>query len=456
MSSVGRGTRTGSVMALRRPAVGLGVAVLVVGALFAPPSGANVPAAATVQCGQKITRNTTLVADVGPCPGDGIIVGADNIILNLNGFTISGTPGPGDGNAAGIRLPNRTGVTVTGLPGTSGKKGTITGFDGGVLINRGSDNTIENLSVRDNLGPASTSAVLSDGIILFNSARNQIRNNEVIHNGYYDGIGILGPGSDGNLLEGNRVEGNLGVPHDRTLVGQGIILNNFLDEGDPRRGESLYDNAVVRNVVSRNFGVGISNISNVNGRIVGNVVEENGLFYTDDYDAANQGFGTGIGLTKGGNAVADTYVLVEGNRVARNGVFGILGDRGSSSNTIQNNESVSNGVGIGVNEFYNNQILYNRTHSNRLIDLYDNNENCDNNTWYGNTWGPPNPEYAEFFPVAYYPECTGTGGSESSPAAAGSSDPADSSSSKRAAEPTFSPPEADEAAAVPSRRPPSR
>ncbi len=39
-----------------------------------------------------------------------IIVGADNITLNLNGHTISGTPGPGDGNAAGVRVPNRTGV----------------------------------------------------------------------------------------------------------------------------------------------------------------------------------------------------------------------------------------------------------------------------------------------------------------------------------------------------------
>ncbi len=32
-----------------------------------------------------ITANVTLDADVGPCTGPGLIVGADNITLNLGG-----------------------------------------------------------------------------------------------------------------------------------------------------------------------------------------------------------------------------------------------------------------------------------------------------------------------------------------------------------------------------------
>ncbi|HEV2126069.1 MAG TPA: hypothetical protein VGW38_25210, partial [Chloroflexota bacterium] len=178
-----------------------------VGTLAAVPSwpsagaqtGASPPhASATVTCGQTITRSTTLVSDVGPCPGDGIIIGADNITLNLNGRTISGTPGPGNGNAAGVRLPNRTGVTVTGLPGGSGMKGTVTGFDAGVFINRGSGNIVQNLAVTDNVGPADTDALLGDGIAVFYSANNKILNNLVARNGLYDGIGILGLGSDNN------------------------------------------------------------------------------------------------------------------------------------------------------------------------------------------------------------------------------------------------------------------
>ncbi|HEV2810870.1 MAG TPA: hypothetical protein VGV93_10810, partial [Acidimicrobiales bacterium] len=89
----------------------------------AEPTGRRASIAAMrsgrLNCGDVITQTTTLTADVGPCPGNGIIIGADNIMLNLNGHTISGTPGPGDGNAAGIRLPFRTGVRITGQPGNS-------------------------------------------------------------------------------------------------------------------------------------------------------------------------------------------------------------------------------------------------------------------------------------------------------------------------------------------------
>ncbi|MDP9366755.1 MAG: hypothetical protein M3Q03_00525, partial [Chloroflexota bacterium] len=122
--------------------------------------------AGRLSCGDVITKSTTLVADIGPCPADGITIGADNIRLNLNGHTISGTPGVGDGNAAGIRLPFRTGVTITGHPGNSGKTGTVTGFDGGVFVNGGSGNTVENLVVRDNIGPlAEFEPTLADGIV---------------------------------------------------------------------------------------------------------------------------------------------------------------------------------------------------------------------------------------------------------------------------------------------------
>ncbi len=135
--------------------------------------------------------------------------GRTTITLNLNAHTISGTAGPGDGNAAGIRLADRSGVRVTGHPGDSGKIGTVRGFDAGVFIDRGSANTVEKLLVQDNVGPdAGTEPLLSDGIVVFNSAKNRIAANTIINNGIYDGIGILGPGSDDNVMEGNRIEGS--------------------------------------------------------------------------------------------------------------------------------------------------------------------------------------------------------------------------------------------------------
>ncbi|HEX3542546.1 MAG TPA: hypothetical protein VHT75_19110, partial [Acidimicrobiales bacterium] len=47
-------------------------------------------AASTVVCGQTITASVTLTADLGPCLGDGLVVTASNVTLNLNGHTITG------------------------------------------------------------------------------------------------------------------------------------------------------------------------------------------------------------------------------------------------------------------------------------------------------------------------------------------------------------------------------
>ena len=46
-----------------------------------------------VSCGATITRDTTLKADLTNCPGDGLVIGADNITLDLNGHTIDGGQG---------------------------------------------------------------------------------------------------------------------------------------------------------------------------------------------------------------------------------------------------------------------------------------------------------------------------------------------------------------------------
>jgi hypothetical protein len=41
-------------------------------------------------CGDTITVNTKLVKDLVNCPNNGIVIGADNITLDLNGHLIDG------------------------------------------------------------------------------------------------------------------------------------------------------------------------------------------------------------------------------------------------------------------------------------------------------------------------------------------------------------------------------
>ena len=44
-------------------------------------------------CGDVITQDTTLDSDLIDCPGDGVVIGASGITLDLAGHTIDGLPG---------------------------------------------------------------------------------------------------------------------------------------------------------------------------------------------------------------------------------------------------------------------------------------------------------------------------------------------------------------------------
>src|SRR5215213_11999845 len=99
--------------------------------------------AAVLACGQTITQSTTLDNDLGPCPNNGIIIGANGITFNFNGHTINGVAASAvDG--AGVLVRNRTGVTVM--------NGTVSNFDIGVALDGGSGNTVTAITARDNVG----------------------------------------------------------------------------------------------------------------------------------------------------------------------------------------------------------------------------------------------------------------------------------------------------------------
>jgi hypothetical protein len=52
--------------------------------------GAGQSLARHVGCGDTITTDTTLESDLVDCPNNGIVIGADNITLDLNDHTIDG------------------------------------------------------------------------------------------------------------------------------------------------------------------------------------------------------------------------------------------------------------------------------------------------------------------------------------------------------------------------------
>ncbi len=411
----------------RQIAVGAGLTLIV--SCLAGISSVTSASAATVTCGQTITANTTLTADVGPCEGDGIVIGADNIVLNLNGRRVFGTEGPGDGNAAGIRLPQRTGVSIIGATGLARRMGTVTDFDAGVVINGGSGNRIGRLIIADNVShaeadpPGSTqfTAVLGDGIAVFNSPGNVIADNTIRDNGIYDNIAILGVGANDNVIAGNRITGATGTPESPT-VGLGIALAPATTFPSPEPHESLYGNQILDNVIDGNSASAISSIGNVNGMIRGNRIRSNGfgiapnsqptitlssdpagtqitnVTVEDNLISGNRGramtqynfnsepsegsvvtnnlvvknglpdpdSATG-NLLGGGGVQAGSYGLMAENRIIGNFGTGIYG--GDSGNTIEQNTVVGNhGDGIQVINssglFHSNSVLGNSVHNN--------------------------------------------------------------------------------------------
>jgi hypothetical protein len=91
-----------------------------------------------ISCGETITENTTLDADLA-CPEGTeytIVIGASNITLDLGGHTLSGhAPG--------------TGVLSAGYDHITIRNGTIEGFNDGVFLIDTQTATVENLTIRN-------------------------------------------------------------------------------------------------------------------------------------------------------------------------------------------------------------------------------------------------------------------------------------------------------------------
>jgi parallel beta-helix repeat protein len=318
----------------------------------------NPAGAAHVGCGQTITQSTVLDSNVGPCPGTGINIGADNITLDLNGHRVFASVST-FGEGAGIRVFRRTGVTV--------KRGTVSGFDGGVVIEGGSGNTVSQVSARDNI--ARVPALYGDGIAILSSRNNRILGNQAINNGPFSGIGIYSDVDNDHLRQttgvssGNVVDGNSMVANVTTRAG---VVNNAATEADGMRLEpGTSGNLIVNNLFARNGLDGISLFVRANDNTIrNNAMDQNGL-------RTSARRGNGINLFGGANGN-----VIELNRVTRNADNGI--SLAGQNNQIRRNRVLQNAalppINVNIARF----------------DMRDTNINCDNNQWVANVFGTAN------------------------------------------------------------------
>jgi large repetitive protein len=188
----------------RRKAILVGLAACVTLAL--PASSVQADQA---ECGQVLTHSITLSNDLLACAGDGLVIGAGGITVDLNGHLVQGA-----GLGAGVRNPGHHDVTIRG--------GAIRNFDSGVLLSETQRNVVAGISFdQTELG----------GVHLSNADASQVRDNQII--GFSGAAVHLTGGSSSNVLAGNAVAAGNG----EAIVVEGGSDHNRI-EGNTLSGSS--------------------------------------------------------------------------------------------------------------------------------------------------------------------------------------------------------------------------
>jgi hypothetical protein len=143
------------------------VAVLGLSALVSTPADAR---QAPLSCGDTITSDTTLHADLTNCQNNGVIIGADDVTLDLNGHTIDG-----DGSLDATCDPSSgfcdIGVVVEGHRGLVVKNGLIRQFAAGLVMFR--VHASRAVDIKSSLNQFDGIAVALSGHIVISQVRRQ-------------------------------------------------------------------------------------------------------------------------------------------------------------------------------------------------------------------------------------------------------------------------------------------
>ena len=341
------------------------------------------PVARTVTCGQVLTQSTRVTNHLVDCPGDGLVIGAPNITVDLDGHTIDGT---GLELAAGVRNNGFDSVTIT--------DGVVQEFDYGVLLNPGTAfNVVSAMTVQLNLVAGIQLSNADDGTTGNIVRGNTVAGNDVgimLSNGTQHarvvdntvsgsaGFGIYLVGGSSNRIEGNLVtltsdaSINLEGSSGNTLIGNtvadaadasiliqlgsndNLVEANSLTDGEA--GVHVLDSSgttIVDNVATAMSDVGIILENGQDSVIRGNdlrfssggieLSESSGNLIEDN--DASEGAGTGISL--GGTSLNNVVVNNRANANDAEGIY--VGDPAAAGvgNLIDRN-TTNNNIGDGI------------------------------------------------------------------------------------------------------------
>ena len=182
-----------------RRAFRFGCATVMVAATFvgfgAPVAGA---AMGSIACGTKVVTSVKLHHDLVGCPGDGLVVGAPGITIDLNGHTISGTNAPGS-----------EGIADDGYGHVVVESGQIhTFFVNGVGLRHAPASLVRGLTIRD-IGAGGVDGQFSTGIAVDNSPSTRISANDISNDVVaFEADGIVVKASPGTRIDHNQLNRN--------------------------------------------------------------------------------------------------------------------------------------------------------------------------------------------------------------------------------------------------------
>jgi parallel beta-helix repeat protein len=331
---------------------GLSVSLLTVGVLAVAGPAQAAPSSTVVTCGQTVTASTRLANNLVNCPGDGLVIGADHVTLDLAGHSIRGVNAPGsegiaDDGHGRVTVKNGTianfflnGIGLRGAPGSAVKNMTIhtIGAGGaepdtsaGVLVKDSPNSSVVGSSVTNNV-----SAFQSDGVDVLSSAGAVVSGNQLTRNAW-NGMVVLFSAHTrvlDNTFNGNQNQGievNFGSGHallarNRAAdnVSNGLVVGAI-------SGARIEDNTVTHNGDS-----GLFMFDLLNSRISRNSAHGNG--------------GAGIDLEGGQNG--STGNRITGNNTSGNDSVGLVVAEGANKNVVAENVSNANqgspGTGGGI------------------------------------------------------------------------------------------------------------
>ena len=322
------------------------VTSLTLAAWAVPVAAEAAPASTVVTCGQTLTSSTRLANGLVGCSGDGLVIGADNITVDLAGHSISG-----------VNAPGSEGIANGGHPGVRIRNGTIANFFlNGVGLRGAPRSAVSNLTIRK-IGAGGGENDASAGVLVKNSPNTLVTANAVTNDVsafQSDGVDVLSSADttvSGNRLANNAWDGMVAIDSPRTHV-----IGNALD-GNQNQGAEVNFGSDGTLLAGNHAGNNVSSglvVGAVSGaRIEGNALTGNGdsgLFMFDLLNSqvsANRAGGNSVGIDLEGGQNVSTGNRIANNDASRNAEAGLVVGGGANDNVIVANLTNANRGGPG-------------------------------------------------------------------------------------------------------------